>query len=134
MTAFASHPQIAKIAERHGLTARALRHYEKMGLLFPHRAATRRYYSPIQEERIRLIATGKRLGLSLAQIRDAITPHPETGALVLMVTRQRALEQKEALEAEFNDLSRQVAYVSALVAGGGDPVLMAPEMREGARA
>lgn len=61
---------IAEVARRTGLTARALRFYEARGLLAPLRTASgRRHYGPADLERVHQILALKRAGLSLAQIQ-----------------------------------------------------------------
>ena len=60
---------IAEVARLTGLTARALRYYEARGLLAPLRTASgRRYYGPVEFERLHHILAMKRAGLTLAQI------------------------------------------------------------------
>ncbi|BAK64997.1 MerR family transcriptional regulator [Sphingobium sp. SYK-6] len=61
---------IAEVARRTGLTARALRFYEARGLVTPLRTASgRRHYGPAELERVHQILALKRAGLSLAQIQ-----------------------------------------------------------------
>ena len=61
---------IAEVARRTGLTARALRFYEARGLVQPLRSASgRRHYGPAEMERLHQIVMLKRAGLSLAQIQ-----------------------------------------------------------------
>jgi len=55
-----------------GITDRALRFYEDRGLLSPDRIAGRRVYSPEQRARLIEILKGKALGLTLAEIADAL--------------------------------------------------------------
>ena len=64
---------IGDLARATGLTVRALRHYQDLGLLVPagvDPATRRRAYGPGQLERARDIARLRRLGLPLARIRD----------------------------------------------------------------
>jgi DNA-binding transcriptional MerR regulator len=65
---------ITQLAAEFGMTTRAIRFYEDQGLLAPRRvgsnAAPRRVYGARERVRIRLILRGKRLGMSLAEIKE----------------------------------------------------------------
>jgi DNA-binding transcriptional MerR regulator len=70
---------IGDLAHATGLTIRALRHYQELGLLVPAGVdpATRyRAYGPAQLERAQQIARLRRLGLPLARIRDYLAAAP----------------------------------------------------------
>jgi len=83
-------------------TPRALRFYEDKGLLSPARQGLNRVYSYKDRARLQLIIRGKRVGLSLAEIRDILDSyHKEDGgatqnAKALKKFRERivALEQQ----------------------------------------
>jgi DNA-binding transcriptional MerR regulator len=82
---------IGDLARATGLTVRALRHYQDLGLLVPagvHPATRYRTYGPEQLERARAIARLRRLGLSLDRIRDYLAAAP--------VDRRRLLEDHRA--------------------------------------
>lgn len=53
-------------------TPRALRFYEDKGLLSPARSGLNRVYSYKDRGRLQLILSGKRVGLSLAEIREIL--------------------------------------------------------------
>lgn len=59
---------IAELAEKYGLTTRALRFYEGLGLLKPERRGRVRYFSPEQEAILRVILYANRLGLPFPEI------------------------------------------------------------------
>jgi DNA-binding transcriptional MerR regulator len=60
---------ISEVCRRTGLTSRALRFYEARGLVAPLRTyGGRRLYGPAELERINLVVTLKRAGLTLSQI------------------------------------------------------------------
>ena len=63
---------ITDLAEEFGVTARALRFYEDRGLLSPARDGLNRVYSYRDRGRLQLILRGKRVGFSLAEIREMI--------------------------------------------------------------
>jgi DNA-binding transcriptional MerR regulator len=80
-----------------GVTAKALRHYERLGLLTPRRtAAGYRLYSDNDRTRLDQIVALKFLGISLREIR-ALLNRPEP-ALAEALRRQRArLQEKRQL-------------------------------------
>ncbi len=63
---------IADLASEFGVTARALRFYEDEGLIAPHRLGLARVYSKRDRARLAWILRGKRVGFSLAEIREMI--------------------------------------------------------------
>ncbi len=64
---------IGELADEFGLTHRTIRHYEDEGLLAPERDGTARVYSHRDRARLALICRGKRLGFSLAEIKEFLT-------------------------------------------------------------
>ena len=64
---------IGELADAFGLTHRTIRHYEDEGLLSPMRDGTARVYSHRDRARLALICRGKRLGFSLAEIKEFLT-------------------------------------------------------------
>jgi len=74
----------ADCARRTGLTIRALRVYERAGLLKPARnAKSWRVYGPAELERLNIITALKGFGLTLAQIRRSFGATPPALAAVL---------------------------------------------------
>ena len=63
---------ITDLAEEFGVTARALRFYEDEGLIAPERVGLVRVYSQRDRARLAWILRGKRVGFSLAEIREMI--------------------------------------------------------------
>ena len=61
---------ISDLAREFDVTPRAIRFYEDEGLLNPRREGSRRIYSKRDYVRLKLVLRGKRLGLSLAQVRE----------------------------------------------------------------
>lgn len=59
---------IRTIAEQMGVTYRALRYYESIGLLAPRHENGQRIFSTVDREKLELIVWGKRMGFSLAEI------------------------------------------------------------------
>jgi len=61
---------IGKLADMLGITPRTIRFYEDQGLLSPRRIGKTRIYSDRDRVRLQLILRGKRLGFSLADVRE----------------------------------------------------------------
>src|SRR6476619_3165847 len=63
---------IAELAREFGITARTMRFYEDEGLIKPRRQGLTRLYSTHDRTRLGWILRGKRLGFSLAEIKELI--------------------------------------------------------------
>ena len=61
---------VSELADELGVTPRAIRFYETKGLIKPRRAGTTRVYTHRDRARMQLILRGKRLGFTLADIRE----------------------------------------------------------------
>ena len=87
--------RVGELAERAGVTVRALHHYEAVGLLAPQRtAAGHRRYGPVEIERLQRITSLRALGLGLEHVADALDAPGFDPAAV--VARQRAALGAEA--------------------------------------
>ncbi|MDO6706014.1 MerR family DNA-binding transcriptional regulator [Photobacterium sp. 1_MG-2023] len=62
--------KISELAREFGITTRSIRFYEDVGLLQPDREGAIRVYQRRDKIRLKLILRGKRLGFSLAEIRE----------------------------------------------------------------
>jgi len=97
---------ITELAHELGVTPRAVRFYESKGLLTPRRAGGSRIYSHRDRARMLIILRGKRLGFSLAGIKeyldlyDADPAHHRQLQLLLRGVRDRI----DQLEGQRNDL------------------------------
>lgn len=110
---------VNQLAEDLGVTARALRFYEVKGLLSPRRLGNTRVYTKRDRARLVLILRGKRLGFSLAEIREyldlytADRAHAEQIRMLLGRVHDRLHElelQRQAVEttmAELREIERQ---------------------------
>ncbi len=65
---------ISEMAAEFGITPRAIRYYEEVNLLTPHRNSktTQRMYNRRDLARLKLILRGKRFGFSLSEIKEMI--------------------------------------------------------------
>jgi DNA-binding transcriptional MerR regulator len=104
---------ISELAQEFDITPRAIRFYEDQGLLAPKRDGQRRIYSPRDRTRLKLTLRGKRLGLTLSEIRDLIDmyepgrderPQLERFLAVLVSHKSSLLQQSEDIEAQLSEL------------------------------
>jgi len=104
---------IGDLAREFDVTPRAIRFYEDHGLLAPRRAGQRRIYSPRDRTRLKLTLRGKRLGLTLSEIRELIDmyepgrderPQLERFLAVLAAHRATLEQQRADLEAQLSEL------------------------------
>jgi DNA-binding transcriptional MerR regulator len=104
---------ISELASEFEVTPRAIRFYEDHGLLAPRRAGQRRIYSPSDRTRLKLTLRGKRLGLSLSEIRELIDmyepgrderPQLERFLAVLGSHKASLLQQRTDIEAQLSEL------------------------------
>ena len=120
---------LTQLCRDFGATPRALRFYEEQGLLAPARRDTSRVYSYKDRARLKMILNGRRVGLSIAEIRDILDLYDEEGeaaqsAEALRVFRHRIaqlesqrVEVEEAisiLREAANQLERQYPDVARL--------------------
>jgi DNA-binding transcriptional MerR regulator len=104
---------ISELAREFDVTPRAIRFYEDQGLLAPRRDGQRRIYSPRDRTRLKLTLRGKRLGLTLSEIRDLIDmyepgrderPQLERFLAVLEAHKASLLQQRADLEAQLSEI------------------------------
>ncbi len=60
------------MAKEFDLTTRAIRFYEDCGLLSPQRSGRNRVYTARDRTRLKLTLRGKRLGLTLAEVKELV--------------------------------------------------------------
>ena len=105
---------ISELSREFDVTPRAIRFYEDQGLLAPRRDGQRRIYTARDRTRLKLTLRGKRLGLSLGEIRELIDMY-DTGRderpqlerfLAILAQHRDALEQqREDLEAQLSEIN-----------------------------
>lgn len=102
---------IAQIAEEFGITHRAVRHYEELGLISPERRGTQRIYHRRERTRLSLILRGRRLGFPLEQIRTIIDLYdaPRGKGSQLEYVLAQIDERRADLEARRHDLDAALA-------------------------
>ncbi|WP_374303354.1 MerR family DNA-binding transcriptional regulator [Ferrovibrio sp.] len=101
---------ITDLAHEFKVTARAIRFYEDKGLLHPSRQGMMRVYTKRDRARLQLILRGKRLGFSLAEIREMIDLYDlGDGQLEqLRLTLKRSRDRLGALEQQRRDIEAAV--------------------------
>jgi DNA-binding transcriptional MerR regulator len=104
---------ISELAREFDVTPRAIRFYEDQGLLAPRRDGQRRIYTPRDRTRLKLTLRGKRLGLTLSEIRELIDmyepgrderPQLKRFLTVLEAHRDTLLQQRADLEAQLSEI------------------------------
>src|SRR5229473_7738302 len=104
---------IGELAREFDVTPRAIRFYEAEGLISPRRDGQRRIYTPRDRTRLKLTLRGKRLGLTLAEIRELIDmyepgrderPQLERFRQVLETHRKSLVQQRADIEAQLAEI------------------------------
>lgn len=126
---------ISDLAAEFRITPRTIRFWEDQGLLYPARQGGKRVFSRRDRTRLKLALRGKRLGLSLAEIKDLIGMYDTDrddrlqlrSVLVVLAKRRAALEQqREDIEAVLHELDAFEGQCRALL-GDERPVPAAGE-------
>jgi len=106
---------IGELAKEFDLTPRAIRFYEDCGLLAPQRRGRQRVYSLRDRTRLKLTLRGKRLGLTLAEVRELVDMYesprdtgPQLERFLLVLAQHR-----EQLEQQMTDLHVTLTEVRA---------------------
>ena len=97
-----------QLADEFGVTTRALRFYETKGLLAPQRVGSTRAYSRRDRGRLQLILRGKRLGFTLAEIKEYLSLYNVDTEQVeqLRLLHQRVQQRVSVLEQQRVDVDR----------------------------
>ena len=104
---------ISELSREFEITPRAIRFYEDQGLISPRRVGQRRVYATRDRTRLKLTLRGKRLGLSLSEIRELIDmyepgrderPQLERFLAVLESHRASLLQQRTDIEAQLSEI------------------------------
>jgi DNA-binding transcriptional MerR regulator len=106
---------ISDLAREFDVTPRTIRFYEDEGLLEPQRVGSRRVFSKRDYVRLKLILRGKRLGFSLAEVREMLdiydSAHDERPQLQKFVAALAA--RREQLEQQREDLEEVLTEIRA---------------------
>jgi DNA-binding transcriptional MerR regulator len=115
---------ITELAAEFDITARAIRFYEDVGLLTPARAGRNRVYTQRDRTRLKLTLRGKRLGLSLLEIKQLVdmydspsdTTQQLTAFMAVLGEHRRLLEQqREDIEITLAEIAQHEARCRSLL-------------------
>ena len=118
---------IGELAREFDLTTRAIRFYEDCGLITPQRSGRNRVYTARDRTRLKLTLRGKRLGLTLAEVKELVDMYesprdtqPQLKKfLVVLATHREQLEQQMAdLNATLDEVRAQEKEARRLLALG----------------
>ena len=116
---------ISDLAEMYQVTPRTLRDYEDQGIISPARDGQKRIYNQRDRTRLKLALRGKRLGFSLAEIRNLIDmydgpgSHPEQlQSYLAHLQKQKELlaQQQKDIQAVLEEIRRQEQVCHDLLA------------------
>lgn len=101
---------IGELAGEFDVTSRALRLYEESELLAPKREGTKRIYAERDRVRLRLILRAKRLGWSLAEVKEIFdlydSSHGKEAQLILLL--EKLEERRKFLEMQQQDIENSL--------------------------
>ena len=109
---------ISELAQEFDITSRAIRFYEDVGLLTPGRAGRNRVYTQRDRTRLKLTLRGKRLGLSLLEIKQLVDMYDspsdtaqQLGAFLAVLAEHRRLleQQREDIEITLAEIAQHEA-------------------------
>lgn len=109
---------ITELAREFDITPRAIRFYEDQGILTPARAGQTgmvRVYSPRDRTRLKLTLRGKRLGMTLSQIRELVDMYesPKDAAAQARLFLDVLSELRATLEQQREDIEVTLAEIDS---------------------
>ncbi|WP_421854138.1 MerR family transcriptional regulator [Oricola sp.] len=107
--------RIGELAKEFDITLRALRFYEDKGLLRPRRMGNTRLYSRGDRARLKLILLGKRVGLSLHDVREMLELYDPHGDNMrqLNAAQAKGEEQLVNLHEQRDDIDAAIAELES---------------------
>ncbi|KLN66489.1 MULTISPECIES: MerR family transcriptional regulator [Vibrio] len=89
--------KISDLAREFDITTRSIRFYEDEGLIQPERKGSMRIYNRRDRTRLKLILRGKRLGFSLAEIRELFELYDTHQGNTQLTEMLKIIDEKEAV-------------------------------------
>lgn len=106
---------ITELTREFDVSTRTLRFYEDEGLIHPVRRGRTRLFRPADRHLVRQIIRGRRLGFSVAEMREIIqmysAPPGEVGQLKLMI--RRIQEKRDLLRQKRRDLEETLTELDS---------------------
>jgi len=102
---------IGELANKFGVSLRALRFYEGLGLLTPDRNGRRRVYGRGDADRLAAILKAKKLGFTLSEARQIIA---DESPQALKLSRERCEEQIAVLELKLAEIEVALAELRSI--------------------
>lgn len=104
---------ITELATEFDVTPRAIRFYEDMGLLEPTRVGRNRVYTHRDRTRLKLTLRGKRLGLSLLEVKQLVDMYNSSGDSTQQLTAFLEILQnhREQLARQLEDIEITLAEI-----------------------
>ncbi len=115
---------ITQLCREFGVTPRALRFYEQKGLLHPSRRGWTRIFSHKDRSRLKLILRGKKVGFTLAEIKEMLDlANIKDGQVTQLKVASRKMherlqalrQQRVELEEAIADLERTCRIIDGLL-------------------
>ncbi|HEV7372482.1 MerR family DNA-binding transcriptional regulator [Arenibaculum sp.] len=107
---------ISELAAEFQVTPRTIRFYEDQGLIAPARDGLNRVYSHRDRGRLALILRGKRLGFTIAEIKDFLDLYDVDDQQVeqMRFLLRRGRERQEQLREQLRDVEQTLAELAEL--------------------
>lgn len=106
--------KISELAKEFNITPRSIRFYEDMGLIQPERKGTARVYHRRDKIRLKLILRGKRLGFSLAEIRELFELYDAHQGETQLLKMLNIIDEKKAvLQRQLDDINVVMSELEA---------------------
>jgi DNA-binding transcriptional MerR regulator len=113
-----THYSIGEMGDEFGVTARALRFYEDEALIQPERKGTQRLYTDRDRARLAWILRGKRVGLSLTDIKELLDLYDlgDGRETQRVKTIERCREQLDRLRRQRVDIDATIEELTDFIA------------------
>jgi MerR family transcriptional regulator, redox-sensitive transcriptional activator SoxR len=119
MPKLADHITIGELAARSGVAPSALRFYEQRGLIRSERTSgNQRRYSRGQLRRVAFVRAAQRVGLSIGEIRDAMSTLPDNRTPTKADWERLSRSWQERLDAQIHDLERLKTRLTSCIGCG----------------